>query len=481
MTPFDMALEAWMASDQLRRKRERFIRYTYGRQWDDPDRSPVDGSTCTEFDAAVVRGLYPQTNNLIRQLLKSIIGNFRSSLKDNPPLAALPEIAAMNDIDELDCRLLEEFLISGVAVQRVCCERRPSGTGTWIDNINPADFFVNRYSDPRGIDIDLIGMLHSMSLGEVLMRYANTGKGNADRIMKAFNSDVSEPSPRTPLGHPSTHRFFNAEQGLCRIIEVWTLESHPVVRCHDRHEARMFVTTPENIPEIRRLNARRAAEGLEPVDIRTSSVLRWHCRIYLPDGELLDSFVSPYKGGGHPFVVKMYPLVDGEVHSLVEDVIGQQRHINSLITLIDQIMRVSAKGVLLFPIDQKIDTMSWTDLCRMWQEPGGIIPYDAQGMGEPRQMFGPCDTSGAYRLLQTQLDLFQKVSGVSDVLQGHVPDRQTSAALFESQLRSSAVALLDLLDTFNSMRVRRDRLVIDIDASARDPDPDRSSGSDNTC
>ena len=65
------------------------------------------------------------------------------------------------------------------------------------------------------------------------------------------------------------------------------------------------------------------------------TTMRWHCRFYAPGGELLDEYDSPYGHGMHPFMVKMYPLIDGEVHSFVEDVVDQQRYINRLITLMD--------------------------------------------------------------------------------------------------------------------------------------------------
>ena len=44
----DKALEAWMACAELRARRERYKRFTYGRQWDDPVRDPDTGKVTTE-------------------------------------------------------------------------------------------------------------------------------------------------------------------------------------------------------------------------------------------------------------------------------------------------------------------------------------------------------------------------------------------------------------------------------------------------
>lgn len=462
---FHLARQAWQSAHELRNRRQRYLRYAYGRQWDDITKSPRDGANVTEAVAARQQGQVPHTNNLIRQLIKCVIGNFRASLAEHDPAKATAPDAAVerrNHLTELDCRSLEEFLISGCAIQRLSFERRSAGSGAWVDNVSPDDFFVNKFRDPRGFDIELIGMLHSMSYREVVMRFGSQSAESRRRIEHAYLPVVSGESYAS-LGISAPSRFTDAETGRCRVIEVWTLESRSVLRCHDPHDVRLFMTDMSQAQAIDRLNIRRTEAGLPTVDAEPFTSLRWHCRIYTPLGELIDEYDSPYAHGMHPFAVKFYPMVDGEVHSLVEDIIDQQRHINSLITLIDQIMRVSAKGVLLFPIDQKVKEMSWPDIGRAWAQPGSIIPYNPQRSGgEPRQVVSSADPTGAYRLLETHLDLFQKSSGVSEALQGRLPQANTSAALYDSQLRSSAIALLDILETFNGFRIQRNEMLVNL-------------------
>ena len=461
-TPFELSQEAWSSSVGFRQRRRRYLRYTYGRQWEDLTRSPRDGSSVSEEVAAMQQGQVPHTNNLIRQLVKCVIGNFRSGIADNDPAAAEPvdtQTAERNELLELDCRMLEEFLISGCAIQRIVLERRPGGSGAWVDNVSPDDFFVNRFRDPRGHDIELIGMLHSMSIREVIMRYGSSSADAPQRIARAYDSTGSLPSAGA-IGLSARSRFSDAGPGRCRVIEVWTLESRNMLRCHDPLDSCLFLSEQRMADEIRALNDRRNKNSLPTISTAEAVSLRWRCRIYTPLGEILDEYDSPFTHCGHPFALKFYPMVDGEVHSLVEDIIDQQRHINSLITLIDQIMRVSAKGVLLFPIDQKVDSMSWPDVGRAWAQPNAIIPYiPGQNETQPRQIITSGDTSGAYRLLETHLEMFQKGSGVSEALQGRLPQANASAALYDSQLRSSAVTLLDLLETFNTFRKQRNRKI----------------------
>ena len=467
MSTLKLAYEAWQNGADLRRRRSRYKRYTFGRQWDDAARDR-DGNPSTEGNAARLDGRTPMTNNLIRQLVKSVIGHFRNSIAgdtgtDNVGPRPDEEIARRNSLTEMDCRMLEEFLISGCAIQRVTAEKRTAGSGVWVDNVSPDDFFVNRFTDPRGLDIELIGMLHSMSLREVLMRFARTPAA-VEAISRDYASS-SLPGAALSLGaDDGDSRFFSAPGCRCRVIEVWTLESRSMLRCHDPLTAEYFLADATTTSQIGNINELRFGAGQETIRTRPAVTLRWHCRMLSPSGLLLDEYDSPYGHGGHPFAVKFYPLIDGEVHSLVEDIIDQQRCINQLITVTNQILGVAAKGVLLFPEEQMVDGMDWQRLSDIWAKPGAVVPYAPDGSPhEPRQIVQPCEQTGAYRLLETQIDMFQRISGVNDVvIRGQSQAGQPSAALLEGQMRSSAIAMLDMLDSFNSFRSARNRLIADI-------------------
>lgn len=449
-----MAFEAWSAGAELRKRRCRAKNYTYGRQWSDKVRMP-DGTWVEEEQNAIsATGRRPLTNNMIRQIVKCVIGNFRSTLSQEHDDTVANEVVKRNSLVELDCRLLEEFLISGCAIQRVVVESRMGGSGVWIDNVSPENFFVNRFTDPRSTDIELVGMLHSMSMRELLIRF---GGGDAAKIelLRRHYTDSS-----APLSDISASAFAEAGAGRCRVIELWTLESRNVLRCHDSERADYYLLPADAAGRLDEVNRRRLDAGVAPVDMVATTTMRWHCRFLTPTGYVIDEYDSPYNHGMHPFAVKYYPLIDGEVHSFVEDIIDQQRHINRLITLMDHVMASSAKGVLLFPIEQKPDSFTWSDIAARWATTDGIIPYRASAAGnEPRQIIASGEQSGAYHLLQLQMQLFQQISGVSEALQGHVEHKNMSAAMYEAQVQHSSVAILDLLDSFNSFRRHRNYLV----------------------
>ena len=74
----DMARRAWEELDSHRRERTRNRDYTFGRQWNDSI-TLADGRTITEEQYLKEQGKVPLKNNLIRQLVKNVVGQFRST------------------------------------------------------------------------------------------------------------------------------------------------------------------------------------------------------------------------------------------------------------------------------------------------------------------------------------------------------------------------------------------------------------------
>lgn len=414
------AYNAWNAAADFRRRRDRHKRFVYGDQWSDLV-DDGNGTFISEYDNHLRHGKRPLTNNLLRQLVKVIVGRYRTlaaerSLYDTDP--ASPDVR--NALSELDARALEEFVISGAAIQRVVAERRPGGDGVWVDNVNPRQFFVNRFCDPRGADISLVGMLHDLSWPEVVNRFARGSRTRAAWLRTVLDQPAAALAPAEVLGAATDTDFFRAADGRHRLIEVWSLEGRP-----------------------------------EQVRGRHRMAMVWHCRWYAPDGTLLDRYNSPFAHGTHPFVVKLYPLTDGEIHSFVEDVIDQQRNINRLVTVIDSMMCASAKGVLLFPVDQLPKGLSLEEVARCWACTDSVIPITGRpDRMQPVQMSANPDP-GAYRLLDLQMNLFERTCGISDVLLGRNISPATGTTIYREQLQNANIALADLLDTFTSFTAAR--------------------------
>lgn len=461
------ARRAWERGAELRARRERYKRFTYGDQWSDVVIEP-DGTKMTARQQALKHGKDPMTNNLIRRMVKCVVGRFRVWLDDkaigNTKIdAKLEDIYRSNCLDEMDCRALEEFLISGIAVQRVADDGGIRRDGIRVDNVSPVKFFVNSFSDPRGDDIEMIGMLHDMSPGEAVMRFAYGDREKAKALRELFER-LDNRHFDSPLGRSMWEaENFNhcRERGRCRLIEVWTLESRETVKWHDRASGVCGIDSMEGATWIDEENKRRMESGIGTIDSVLTHSIGWHCRWLTADGSIVSEYESPYQHGSHPFVVKMYPLTDGEVHSLVEDVIDQQIYINRLITLMDKVMSTSAKGVLLFPKSQRSSGMDWEKLSSLWASPDGVIPYEAvDGAPEPRQLITNASDFGARELLSLELKMLEDVSGVSNALLGKSSGGgNVGYERYESEVRNATVAINDLLLTFVHFRESRDEKV----------------------
>lgn len=415
---YSTAFRAYIAAEPLRRARRRHKRYTYGDQWsdiiDDPASGPVPERTLIERS-----GRRPQTNNLIRRLVKSIVGRYRTSAAEDSRYTSDPtSVDVRNSLPELDARLLEEFIISGCAIQRIVAEPRFRGDGVWIDNVDPRAFFANKFCDPRGWDIELIGMLHDMTFPELVNRFAGGKTAREEELRRLYAPESAPDMPDMTIGEAldgGGSFYRSADPNRFRVIEVWSFD------------------------------ARKDADP----DCASRS-FAWHCRWLAPDGTVLSEYDSPYAHRSHPFAVKFYPLTDGEIHSFVEDVIDQQKAINRLMVQIDHIMATSAKGVLLFPLDQKPADIDWRDISERWAQPDGVIPVTGRGAQMPSQVVTNTSSTGAYQLLQLQMKLFEDVSGVSEALLGKGLTGARGSELYESQLRNATVALADLFDSFSS-------------------------------
>lgn len=126
----DDARMAWEGWSRFRQDRERNKRYTYGRQWD--DRIYVDGRYITEEKYIKEQGNLPLKNNLIRRLVRNVLGVFRNSWRmpvcrardeaESPMAETMNTLLEynmrLNRMEELYSRSLEEFLISGFVVHR---------------------------------------------------------------------------------------------------------------------------------------------------------------------------------------------------------------------------------------------------------------------------------------------------------------------------------------------------------------------------
>jgi hypothetical protein len=385
--------------------------------------------------------------NLIRQLLKSIIGRYRY-IRNGSDLA----LDGSGDV-ERDCRALEEFLISGLVIQKLS----KHNAKIVASNVSPANIFFSRFMKADAEDCILIGMLHDMTPSEIYRRFS---MGQEERLRQLI--DIYEREPEVygvEIGSYSEVAFDSPSMAEHRrVIEVWVKGMETGIVCHDPLDGSYteHKYSRSEAEYIKQTNKVRKERGLAEMVyyVRTRDV--WHGYYLSPKGDLLGE--AHRIGDRHPFVLKAYPLIDGEIHSMVEDVLGQQIYVNKLIRLHDTVLENSAKGALLFPAEQLPDGFSWRDLRKLWSNPGSIIPYKRTSKGVmPQQVQASGKVSGATDMLELQLRLFDEVAGVSSLLRGNSNERGAEALKREAE--NTSICMLDILSSFYTFTYQRDSII----------------------
>lgn len=421
---YSSALGAWQRLQPFRDERSRCKRYVYGDQWE--DLIDIGGKKISEREFILQQGQIPLKNNILRRILRNVVGLYRSQYK--VPLLSKrdfnvnsSEIKSINMkrrkwfsdnfMEELTPRLLEEFLISGMAIVRI--------SGGKILPVTPDNFFFHSDGyDPRGWNVDLIGEVHLISYGSLMAQFCHTA-ADCRKIESLYGSQ--------------------SNNGPCRITEVWYRDTKVMGAVHDMKNASLtlhpmtdILASPNNYLRENKVT------GL----VETS----WHHIWFAHDGSILrDDGLTE----AQPYVFKAYPFLDGEIHSYISDIIDQQRYVNRLITLYDFIMKSSAKGVLLFPDESLPAGMDLHDVADEWSRFNGVITYHAKpGVPMPTQVSGNAANIGITELLKIELQMLEDISGVSPTLHGKLETNATSGTLFARQNEAAQTSLLDVIRSF---------------------------------
>lgn len=489
-----MAQKAWDCMKKFREDRARNKKYCFGDQWSDT--VEYCGRTMSEEDYIRMQGNIPLKNNLIRRLVKTVTGVYRNQNKTYVCTARDREEQRLgetmttllernidtNEKKELDARMFEEFLISGLAVQKEVWGIREKRYDCWTDNVNPNHFFMDGgLVDPRMTDITVIGELHDITFGQLAASFAHSDE-ELQKLRDIYKHarDVHYLRSYADTFNRNKEEMVSFmapyDLGLCRVIEVWTLEQRKALWCHDYLTGDAYIDKYDNLKEIEAENLSRLEDnrmkdmyGNYLYDEMGNIMLQmeeervplieyeyiienyWYYRYLSPFGDILDEGESPYNHGEHPYIVKAFPLIDGEIHPFVADVIDQQRYINHYIILNDFIVKSSAKGTLIVDEASIPSDMSIEDIAEEWTRYNGVIKLKLKdGAKVPQQMANQNRVAGLQDMITLQMQLMDDVSGVHGALQGKNATSGTSGILYEQQANNASTSIIDMLETFSS-------------------------------
>lgn len=491
----------WDSLYDFRVRRERNRKYYRGFQWGDKIYNPDTGAYETEDHYIRSQGKVPLKQNQIRQMCKSLIGQFRTDTTRSSVISRSRDEAQVgemltntlqyglqiNEAREKDVRAFEEFLLSGTAIQRV--------NYTWFEQFQREDVklrniaITQTFFNPniRNVedDIDLIGVFHDMYIKDIVSTFSGGDTARAEYIMDIY-SQVLDPNETSGFASSNLSAEYTdnlsfytpKEPDKGRVFEIWYKRSSFRLRCHDKLKGESFIVEENHKGALdeentqRFLNARdqfAAVTGLEGdelddytfgkvplIEYQRSYEIYWYVKYLSWQGFVLNEFETPYEYKSHPFTLLLYPLVDGEVWGFVEDIIDQQRYINRLITLLDFIISSSSKGVLLVPEDSVSDDFDINRIAEEWTKFNGIIKIKLKpGASPPIQMATKSTNIGINELLAHQLRFLNEVSGVGGAIQGQ--DGKTKAAsLYAQETQNSTINSKDYFETFNAFRKKRD-------------------------
>ena len=473
------AQRAWENLEVFRRERERNKRYTYGYQWD--DKITVDGKTMTEEEYIKKEGNIPLKNNIIRRLVKTTLGVYRSQDKEPTCTArdrdeqTLGETMStilqynmqLNRMNDLYARTMEDFLIGGLVAHRKWFGWRNGKCDCWTDYVQPNNFFIDgNMRDLRGWDVSLIGEVHDLSFDEVCEAFAESPQ-DVSKLRDIYHTSLRLRNAGLNVNYFGTSRdrnngydfLFPEDQSRCRVIEVWRKESKPRYRCHDYNNGQLFKCEEEDLQELV-LDENKArieqgvSAGMNKDDIPLIQYKwfmddYWYYYYLSPQGDIMKEGETPYAHGSHPYVFKAYPFIDGEIHSFVADVIDQQRYINRLITMHDWILRSSAKGVLIFPEDCLPKGVDPNDILDEWGRVNSVIFTRKGAQQLPQQIASNATNIGISELLAMELKLVEDISGVHGAVQGKPGYSGQSGSLYAQQTQNATMSLLDMLECFS--------------------------------
>ena len=497
---------------------ERCHKYNMGRQWD--DLIEYDGKTMTEYAALVKQGFNPRTTNLLNRVEKNVMGVVLKN--GNEPMAYANDSAEQGFADVINVLLqanntlnktnilwpqqFKQFLEWGMLIGKESFGWNFAGDGKskfdcWKDNVDPRVYFTDTgQTDVRGWDGNLCGMLHTLSIDDVLANFVTdkNPKKAAEKHKKICQiyGKCCMPEGRMKIagtfadmfGYSSKNNIdflFPKDVDKCRVIELWTKETRASFYVHDSLDGTWVIIKPEEYDEyVEAENQRRidmaVSAGVSAADIETARrivsgedtesdmpagcMLRcadfhedryWYYRFMTPTGYVLDEGESPYIHGGHPFVQIFYPFVNGDIRSFMSDLLEEQRNVNRLLTMYDKIMRHSAKGFLAFNKNtMPEDDPDGEELTKVWAQPGGAYGFDLKSgeqiQQQVAQISGNNTNIGIMEMLQTEMNYIEDISGVNGALQGKPGYSTTSGSLYMQQAQNATGSLLDVIEAFYS-------------------------------
>lgn len=473
----------------FRRSRKRNVDFFFGRQLRDLVKNPEGGRDITEEELLRQSG-YPQiVCNLIYKIVRAMVSNYSSNTGDPYCVArdrdeqkigemlsaTLQYIYQKNNLQITNTNSFEEFVISSMVGWRVGYgwDEKRLMNDVYIETLDMNRvFFDDNLSGQYFENVKTIGLVHDMDLGDVEdlcdgnLALINVVKDlyTPDRMSNVRQLFEEQDSP--------TKNFYNAEPGKCRVIEVWFKREEEATRYWDTLTGEIKIVPRALRDAIYAENELRQQQMVEfggnaedaalCTEIKDFTYRHWVCRYMTPEGYIIREIESPYDHNSHPFVIGAHPMIDGEIHSLVEVTIPTQKAINRLLQRIEFMRMASAKGVLIIP-EQLLEGKDINQVAKTWAKSNGVIALKwKEGIPMPQQIVGNSSNTGDMEMVQMQMSLLEDITGVHRAMQGKPAQSGTPAALYAMELQNSQTSTSDIMNWYHGLIRERDLKIVQV-------------------
>lgn len=483
--------QAWENLRPMRETGERIMNYCYGDQWG--DLIEYKGGLISERRYLQEHSTVPLVNNIMSSILNSIVGLYSRQGTEPVCFARVHDAQWLSDMMSatMQCNwqetqmqdvlkhAFEDYCVRGVAMTRETYHEEDGLPDAWTDAINSYYAFWEANNDVRFIDMSLIGTLNDVAPEDLYKQFAREEYGlTKEDLQRIYHigkyrdgedeySDQSFSLEQNEQNRLDNVNFFSsASSRMCRVIEVWHKESKERYQCFDplaiNMEEKYFRCEKKDIGDIRKINIERKKlydESGVPKEDRpyiTAELIQdtyWEYTFMAPDGTVLCEGESPYDHHSHPFTIKLYPFINGEIHPYMGNIVDQQRYINRLIVMHDMAARSAAKGVTIVPISCIPDGMTPKDFADEFTAYDGLVFYQPSRQNpnlRPEIITSNAVQIGTPELLNIQMQLIRDISNVSGALQGKTPSAGTSAARYSQETQNATTSLYGLLFDFSN-------------------------------
>ncbi len=478
----------------FRKKRERCKNYYFGDQLSDVIPDPNGCGVITEEQYMIKQGITPMSLNIIRKAVKAVLGVYCQSNfeplaiardRDEQKLGEMMSIAMeyvyqYQNLQELNTRGCEEFLLSSMPCFRVGFdinqERKSSDVVVSLLDDNRIAFDPNttgQYFE----NISCIGYLHDMSIGAVLSKFAHSAK-EAEQIRQIYKEcellyPVTEQLFKKDNRHSQIDFYHPLQAEQCRVIEIWTREQFDSLYCHDTAKGEQFFVSVSEEQNIVAENNRRVFDMMQAGGLAEDAALieyeyrvegKWVVRYLTPNGEVLLQEETPYAHNSHPFVIGAFPLVDGEIHSFVEDAINPQRMTNRLLSRIEYQRMNDIKG--LFVINKKIrekSDVTLEEISQIITSPAGVVELDWENGEEPfKQYHSTSNKQDDVQMLSQYMNLLNEITGAHAAMRGEQAKSGTPSSLYAQETQNANNNIADMMQWYNGLIRKRDYKIMQV-------------------